>query len=443
MKESLYNIYFTTPDGTELVFNSFSRGLASVDGRYKKLLSMLPNIKETSLPKSLKEVLGAAEQGHFLISDDYNEIEEYLTKQRTQRYATDALGLTIAPTLNCNFKCIYCYETSKPGIMDEATQKNLIEFVRKQSKRLNSLNVTWYGGEPLLAHSIINALSKKMIAICKEESVEYHAYIITNGYLLNNEIIEMLKMNKVDGAQVTIDGPKRVHDARRVNKSGKSSFDRIIENINKLIKNKINVSIRINTDKTNEKNIEELISFLEKNLISKKVAITFGQVTASTSVCRAIESSCFNNITFAKRLKKYYAILHKYGFEELNPYPYPTTKFNYCCADLLNSFVTDPEGYLYKCWNDVGVISESVGNINDPTLDIFSWKNGQKIKHLDPIPSKCSKCAVLPICAGGCSHNGNKRSKAVCGLERYSIIDTMKIYYEASLKNKSNGKEIK
>ncbi|WP_343750137.1 radical SAM protein, partial [Paraclostridium ghonii] len=113
--------------------------------------------------------------------------------------------------------------------------------------------ITWYGGEPLLAKDIIAEFSKRVIEITEREGVYFSSYIVTNGYLIDDEVIQIFKDSKITGAQITIDGPPIIHNKRRILKnSSDETFDKIVGNIKKLIAGGIsNVAIRINIDKTN------------------------------------------------------------------------------------------------------------------------------------------------------------------------------------------------
>ena len=430
IKTSRFNVYFDALDGTKLAFNSLTCGLAVVDDTYTKLIDMLPDVREDSLDEKMKETYQAAQLGHFIVPDDFDELLDYCTKRNVQKYSLDSLGLTIAPTLACNFKCVYCYETSKPGFMSEETQNSIIQFVSSQSGHLKNLDVTWYGGEPLLAQDTIASLSEHFLTICSEHNIQYSAFIISNGSLITDDVIAKMKEYHIQGIQITIDGPQRIHDSRRISKNGTSSFQTIITNINKLLDSGIDVVLRINIDKTNESTLDELIGYLEDNLVKKDIKISFGQVTAYTEACRSIESSCYNNSEFADRLAHYYKILQKHGFQKENPFPYPNAKLNYCCAELLNSYVVDHEGYLYKCWNEVGNTRHAIGNINDPYFDLAGHKNGSWIG-MDPLQiEECKNCNVLPLCVGGCpfSRRSQKQS-ANCDLIKYNIKDVMLTYY--------------
>lgn len=437
MKESIFNAYFTADDGAKLAFNSFSCGLAVVDETYTELLSQIKDITPDTVPSELKDCFEAAVAGHFIVEDDYDELAELSVKRSLQKYSTDSLGLTIAPTLACNFKCIYCYETSKPGLMSTEICNSIIKYVEDQASRLQNLSISWYGGEPLLAQNLIWQLSEAFMKICEEHQIEYDAFMISNGSLIDDCVIQKMIKYQIRGIQITIDGPPDVHNRRRVNKAGDDTFDLLIENINRMLEtDKIEVVIRINVDKSNQQDVESLIAILASRLSSKNIRISFGQVSAYTEACKNIENTCYDNGEFALELIKYQGVLEKYGFADANPFPYPEVKLNYCCAELLNSFVVDHEGYLYKCWNEVGNTERSIGNITDSEFDITNWKNGKWITRNPFENETCKKCNLLPICMGGCPHHDTVLGKkATCDLIKYNIQDVMLKYYNMLKEN--------
>jgi len=440
IKQSKFNIYYTADDGIRLAFNSLTCALAIVNDDYYRLMDSLDNLSDENVSDDLREVYFSAKEGSFIIEDDFDELLDLSTKRFLQKFSSESLGLTIAPTLACNFKCTYCYETSKTGIMNDSVLNQIIRFVESQITHLKNFSVSWYGGEPILGIKVIYKLSEKFIKICEDNNVKYNAFIISNGSLLTDEVINNLIKYKVYGIQITIDGPPDIHDIRRVNRSGDSTFDLILNNINKILKTqKMNVVIRINLDKSNEGSIEQLIEILAERLVSKDVRITFGQVTAYTDACRSIESSCFDNGEFAVNLLRYYDILKKYGFDKYNDFPYPEPKLNYCCAELLNSFVVDHEGYFYKCWNEIGSIKNSIGNIMDMKFDIAGYKNGYWLNRNPILSEVCIHCKLLPICMGGCPYSSIVLKKDnECDLIRYNIKYIMLNYYN-KFKDKENA----
>jgi len=96
------------------------------------------------------------------------------------------------------------------------------------------VDVSWFGGEPLLAPDVIEPLSARLMALAEERGGEYSASIITNGYLLTQDIVDMLAAAKVRSAQVTIDGMGAAHDATRRLAGGGPTFERITSNLRRL-----------------------------------------------------------------------------------------------------------------------------------------------------------------------------------------------------------------
>lgn len=68
------------------------------------------------------------------------------------RYATKVLNLTIAPTSNCNFRCPYCYERNSLNEkrMNDTTANDILKMIEDRIPHLEAIDLTWYGGEPLL-----------------------------------------------------------------------------------------------------------------------------------------------------------------------------------------------------------------------------------------------------------------------------------------------------
>lgn len=427
MKESRFNRYIYMPDGQILVFNSLSCGLAIIDNTYKEILSLLPNINHNDLTDNQIKTYTEAKVGGFLIDDEFDELLDFRIKRNVDKYNITNLNLTIAPTLLCNFNCIYCYEENKSGSISENTENNIVKFIFERRDILRNINIDWYGGEPLLSFDKISSLSKKFLTLCKENNINYTSTIVTNGSLINDDIIYDLKQYKINDVQITLDGPPRIHEKRRKSKNNNINFFTIVDNINKVLSKDIRVIIRINIDKTNEIYLDELFYILDNNL-SGKVDISFGQVQPITSFCNSISGSCFNNSEFAKNLLNYYSLLFKYDFVNEKEFPYPYAKYNYCSSEILNSYVIDPEGFLYKCWNLIGNKNYSIGNINDEHLDINSYVHGKWICNKN-INKNCTNCDILPLCLGGCPMLNKKNNSINCDTIKYNIDDIFLKYY--------------
>ena len=170
-----------------------------------------------------------------------------------------SVGLTICPTMGCNFDCPYCFENHRPGRMTKETQDDVAALTERMMKAsaAKNLHVTWFGGEPLLMPDVIEALSGRLVALAEERATEYNASIITNGFLFTQEIADMLGRCKVTYAQITLDGIGPEHDKTRRLAGGGPTYDSIVENL-RTLRLPFKVSIRHNVHEGNKEQIQPL-----------------------------------------------------------------------------------------------------------------------------------------------------------------------------------------
>lgn len=90
----------------------------------------------------------------FLVEDEVDEVQLIKDLQVYIDNDVTSYSLTINPTMNCNFKCWYCYESHvKSSKMDEEIVRRLKSFIIQtieKNKHLKYFNISWFGGEPLL-----------------------------------------------------------------------------------------------------------------------------------------------------------------------------------------------------------------------------------------------------------------------------------------------------
>ena len=364
MKLSRYNFLRQYDDAT-IFFNATTCALAVVDENFLRVIN---DVKNNSYDEKNydTQLIADMKSSGCLVDDDVDELERLEFYRNLSKYDMTNFGLTIAPTLDCNFRCKYCFETHPKGKMSVETQDTLIKFVENRLERAKNFSVTWYGGEPLLAKEIIWSLSEKFLALCEKSSVDYDAFIITNASLIDDSDVEQFKRYKISGAQITIDGVKEIHDRRRRNVTGESTFDKLIDRVNLLLNENLSVIVRINIDKENISRVDELLDTLAERIDKREdLKIDFGQVSPFTDICKSIESDCYNNAQFADVMIPLYekVLLRSFTVNKMAAYPVPLT--NFCCADYANDFVVDNDGELYRCWNHVGNLKQSSGNVND------------------------------------------------------------------------------
>ncbi|NOU17759.1 MAG: radical SAM protein [Bacteroidales bacterium] len=451
-KSSYYNCLIPVPELNEyLLFNTCTGGLIALnenEGHFiKELIDGTINITEIDKYQSLYDNL--RERG-YLVSSELDEIELYKEKyiERTNRlfYSEDAnIVLTLATTNACNMECPYCYEfTKNSSVFSNDSMDKLIIFLEsviKNSpiKNWRGFGITWYGGEPLIGKNVIESLTPQLISFAKKNGMEYKADIITNGILLTDETWEMLQKNNVNWAQITIDGPKHVHNKNRPLKNkNEKNYERILENIAK-IPDGMRVTIRVNTDKEVVDSFGELLEDLKsygiwpqryKNInVSPSLLRTYPQANEIDTSCR-IPNKEFNI---------YYQKLRQMKFDFFNDWASKNNvnhgrlifqvekpSFEDCWSIISPyNFCIDADGFTHKCWEDVNDVNTRLQSISEE-FDIEKYRFSLNYNRISV--SGCDICKYLPVCGDiSCPQHHNKIAK--CIYKDGSIEEGIKAQY--------------
>lgn len=299
MKPSYYNLSAPDETGGAVVFNTRSGCMAQLDREHWEALRAFEERGEVPADGEFRDGLLAC---GFAVEDRGNELEAIRLGLLRSRFATETLSLTIAPTQDCNFRCVYCYEKDqlRHQVMDRETREKLLDYVTGLADHIRRLHICWYGGEPLLAQDTIRELSEAFLRLCGEHHVDYSASIITNGSLLDEKTIDLLNQCRVTQAQVTLDGSRASHDSRRPLAGGGSSFDAILRSL-KLCRDHYRgaVALRMNVDKNNLSEIGEVKALLKQEELDRAVFLYLGHVTDENGTCA--EGSCLGGCEFARR----------------------------------------------------------------------------------------------------------------------------------------------
>lgn len=433
LKESEYNYIYDDLGKNQIVFYNSRTGALSVvhEAQYEQFKDFQSTGKEIEDVEFLNKLL----QYGYLLPADVDEKFLIKTNMMLGRYNRSILSLTIAPTMACNFRCVYCFEQGHYGnrLMDEATQNHLMEFIEKHLVGVKYLSVSWFGGEPLIGLPVIESLSQRIIVLCKEKNVQYSANIITNGYLLTKEVAEKLKTYHVRSAQITVDGPKEIHDTRRPLANGRGTYDVILDHLVET-KGILPINLRINVDYDNVAAADRVVETLREKGLLTSVHPYLGLITTQNDVYAP--EKCFSSEQYSK-------INLDFLLRQQIPlsYMYPAPKKNVCTADFFNGWVIDDTGALYKCWNDIGIPEKIVGSINTPDhyihrTDLIDAYSSFDLNHYP----ECAECKMLPTCLGGCPNkrlNGNMECSHIkFGIQEYLVRCTEALLNRANQSSK-------
>jgi uncharacterized protein len=390
LKKSLYTYIFKR-DNKYYLYNSQTSYFSEIT---KELYDIISDRDWEKLPAN---VISEMKEKTILVeeSDIYNFYNARKLKFLSSCYDTRSLNLVIAPTTACNFACPYCFEPKKtPKTITDATISSIIDFINGH-KGANDLSITWYGGEPLLAF----AKMKTILSLINERTninIVSHT-IVTNGYLINQEIINFFNSSKINRIQITLDGIEEHHNTTRCLKSDKGpTFDTIIKNIELVAKECPDtiLDIRVNINKENFNDFVTIYK-LYKNQY-KNIHVYPGFIREDTpDGC----SLCHRSFKIDERFHLY-DYISKNGIDVSF---FPRNRGKGCMINQLNSFIIGPEGELYKCWNDVSNPNKVIGNINSTEL----MNSSIYLRYMNdtmPFDEKCKKCMIFPVCGGGCGY---------------------------------------
>jgi uncharacterized protein len=435
MKASSYNVILPLDaEQAYLAFNCASCGLAVLNADTAPIFQALleGNLLDVKTPANLVEEM---RRGAFLIDDEIDEVARLEAIHWASRFQTNTLSLTIAPTLACNLRCLYCYEQDvrRGGRMSAETEQQIVDFCQANDRTLRHLSVVWYGGEPLLAKGIILHLARRFREMMDRREGTYTSSMVSNGYLLDRATALELREHGVEFVQVTLDGPPAVHDSRRPRVGGRGSFETILHNLTEIV-DLLRVVIRVNVDQTNQEMVPGLLDILEAEGLKHKLGIYFAQLEAYEASHKAVAKRCFSDQSFSRVETQLYQLALERGWQ-IGKYPQPMA--TYCGATRLNAFVIDPWGNLYKCWNTIGDERRRVGHVSQVVT-----LNAEHVRWLVTSPFKyetCRRCPILPICMGGCPYNTlveNVENVPRCERWRYNLRDILMLRYEMSRKQR-------
>lgn len=278
--------------------------------------------------------------------------------------------------------------------MNKETIDKLLIFIDEHIDA-KKIDMTWYGGEPLIAFDVIKEINAEIKSKIKIP-VGYQS-VVTNGYLLTNDVVNYFEEQKIKSIQITFDGEEDTHNKTRKLHSGKGTFQKIIQNIDnaifKLQDCQFLIRVNINND-----NIDEYISLYKKfnkRWSTKNVHIYPGFIREETKDGKSLCSKCIHPDS-AVILYNYF---NKCG---VNIEYYPKRLKKGCMINSINSYIIGPEGEIYKCWNDVSNKEKVVGFIDKKEITNKTLFYRYMIELSPFLDKECQKCNLLPICAGGC-----------------------------------------
>jgi len=348
----------------------------------------------------------------FLVRDGIDE--RALMKKENQKfgkslakgkcYITD---LRLEMASYCNFRCLHCfapkiYNWKKGKKMSFRTAKlavdGFMDILRKTGEKEGG--ITFWGGEPLLNWQVIERIVEYVDDLTKDSSVKIVWGVITNGSLINNQILKFMKLHKIE-VRVSLDGLEKENDQFRRFTNVEGTFKSIIKAMDGLSKFGIVFSVEMCLNDYNFNSAEKVLDYVYNNYKCKGFVIgpIFYQKTTS-------KFDHHSNQEKAKRIIQIYDYALKKGFS-LNPADGLTLLNNaivtrvplQACIGLYCGLYVNPAGLVCSCHKittPLGTIKQMGKIPQGKEYRYVAMRSTGRIKG-------CEGCEIEGFCAGGCA----------------------------------------
>lgn len=405
MKLSRYTI-FHEEDGKVYIYNQLSEALLEIDGELSGAL-------RCGLDAVPDEIVSTLSANGFLVEDDACESDAVCYANMRNRFNSKCMRVTVLPTINCNFRCWYCYEHHKPMLLSDEDAQAMLRFIKAEveEKHLEKVVLDWFGGEPLIRfRQTVYPVSKDLKEWCGRHGVEFVNMMTTNGSLIDEDVARMMNEIELRNVQITLDGGKEKHNEVRFSPAIKDSYTVIVRNIHLLCRTVENMSVELRINYTRD-NIDSAFGILDsfdddvRHRILVSPHIVWQEAGSMGELSPKVE---------ALKEKAFGMGLSVRG-EGLMP------RCATCYTDNMEQFVINHDLSVYKCTARDFDGKYSIGRITAEGK--FEPNNFYYKYYTTPSPfmrNQCLECELLPTCLyslsciqkkiEGCSPECNKES---------------------------------
>lgn len=378
----------------------------------------------------LSEAQSAAlENAGALVAPDHHD--EYLRELRAASADLSSRTFILLPTPACNMGCSYCGQSHTGRSLKSGYADLVVPRISAviDDPVTTEINVNWFGGEPLLAREQVFSIARTVRARAAARGVAYRSQLTTNGSLFTQQLVEDLVCEAgVTRIDVTVDGPRRVHDASRRMKNGTSTYDRILDSVGWALDQdwarRCTFVLRTNITAASMPHVEEYLRDLARRGFARpdgprlQLAPVHEWGVGTDAYEVAVSA-------FAEAETRWFDLAIDLG---LGVAPLPGLATEPCSAGRLGTETIDPNGVVHDCpefplrQNEPVFLTlgrapqrDARARPNGALMDDMTWNT--KIES-----PPCRQCSLLPVCGGACALS-RARGQAQCPSMKHNFPD--------------------
>ncbi|MET0406323.1 MAG: radical SAM protein, partial [Cystobacter sp.] len=386
---------------------------------------------EGEVVRPTDETIDALKKRGYLVTLTPEEEESLFARlSARQHLATlrNAPNYIVMPTYECNLRCPYCFQDhmrtdARYSHLLRVMDRGMVDRILAGMRTLETAhglaadaditrNLTFFGGEPLLARSrpIIQHFMEQLRARGK---VRFTA--VTNATELD-AYADLLGPQGITSIQVTLDGIPQEHDRRRIYPDGSGSFERIARNISLALERGALVSTRMNIDRDNIEQLPALAKVFEEHGWTREARFSSYVAPIHAGNDKVVAKTTFTTWQLnqaMEELRQRHPSVSSIGLmddslqqraRQLFDRKVESTGFSTAfCGAHSTMYVFDAFADIYACWERTGDARQRIGHITPAgevmmsRLHLHAWRGRNVVSN--PV---CRKCRYATSCGGGC-----------------------------------------
>lgn len=324
----------------------------------------------------------------------------------------------------CNLDCKYCYFLSKERLYPNSdfrmSETLLEEYTRQyiEAQQVSEVTFAWQGGEPTLIGLDFYKQAIHYQQKHNKAGMRIFNALQTNAVTLDDDWCEFFAQHDFL-IGVSVDGPKHLHDAYRVDKGGTPTFDKVMHGIHLLKKHNVEFNILTTVHAVNADHPLEIYRFFRDEvkvhfmqfipIIERDNDTGYQEGDAVTN--RSVTAKQYGDFLIAifdewvrHDVGRTYVQIFDVALAAWTGNNPGLCIFEETCGKAL---ALEHNGDVYSCDHYVEP-DYKVGNLIDvPISDIVV--SDQQVQFglakRDTLPQYCHECEVRFVCNGGCPKN--------------------------------------
>ncbi|MGQ0446248.1 MAG: radical SAM protein [Beijerinckiaceae bacterium] len=348
------------------------------------------------------------------------------------------LSLNVAQS--CNLACGYCYADGggfggHAKTMSAATARMAVDRLILESHPGSGLVVGFMGGEPFLARDVMYEAVAYATARAGETGHSVRFSVTTNGTMLTDADIVFLHDHSFQ-VSISIDGPAETHDRARRTKSGRGSYARIIDALERMARlgRPRHLSARA-TVTPRSGDVPAIVDHL--------IGLSFDSVGVAPVLTSPVPNDNYNGEDFSRLLAGMIATGRRTAEAIHRGQRYPFSNFEtamqelhrgthrpYPCGAGAAYLSVGANGDMFACHRFIDDPSMRMGHVA-AGLDQLSRERHLADRHVDR-QEPCRSCWARYLCGGACHHEVIRRGRVGCDYIRSWLSYCIGAYAELS-----------